>query len=165
MNTTVAGPDVRSTESRGGRPTRSHCHLVTLSPCHDRRPASWLFGMLVLAAVLSGGCASWSNPTLADSIPVHRLPPDVFGKPREEEKTIPLTLLRQKPPDIYLFEPGDVLGIYVEGVLGEKDKPPPVQIPQGGLPGYSTPTPSVGYPILVQEDGTISLPLIEPMHV
>jgi protein involved in polysaccharide export with SLBB domain len=165
MNTTAAGPDVRSTESRGGRPTRSRCRLVALAPCHDRRPARWLFGMLLLAAGLSGGCASWSNPTLADSIPVHRLPPEVFGKPREEEKTIPLTLLRQKQPDIYLFEPGDVLGIYVEGVLGEKDKPPPVQVTQAAYPGQTAPNPSVGYPILVQEDGTISLPLLEPLNV
>src|SRR5262245_55460226 len=76
----------------------------------------WLSGALRLAASLSGGCASFSNPTLADSIPVHRLPSEVFGRPREEEKTIPLTLLRQDPPKIYLFEPGDVLGIYIEGV-------------------------------------------------
>ena len=103
MNATAAGPDVRSTESHGGRPTRSPCHPVTSSPCHDSRPAPWLFGVIVLTAGLCGGCASWSNPTLADSIPVHRLPQEVFGRPREEEKTIPLTLLRQKPPDIYLF--------------------------------------------------------------
>jgi len=119
----------------------------------------------VLATGLSGGCASFSNPTLADSIPVHRLPSEVFGKPREEEKTIPLTLLRQDPPKIYLFEPGDVLGIYIEGVLGEKDKPPPVTIPQATSLGQSAPQPSVGYPILVQEDGTISLPLIAPLTV
>src|SRR5439155_2541782 len=114
MNTTAAGPEVRSTESHGGRPTRS--------PCHDKRPTPWLFGALLLVAGLCGGCASFSNPTLADSIPVHRLPPEVFGRPREEEKTIPLTLLRQKQPEVYLVEPGDVLGIFIEGVLGEKDK-------------------------------------------
>ena len=165
MNAIAAGPDVRSTESNGGRPTRSPCHLVTLSPCHDKRPARWVLGALLLAAGLSGGCASWSNPTLADSIPVHRLPAEVFGKPREEEKTIPLSLLRQKQPDIYLFEPGDVLGIYVEGVLGEKDKPPPVQVSQPAYAGQTAPQPSVGYPILVQEDGTISLPLLEPLNV
>jgi protein involved in polysaccharide export with SLBB domain len=136
-----------------------------LSPCHDKRRARWLRGALVLAAGLCGGCASWSNPTLAESIPVHRLPPEVFGRPREEEKTIPLTLLRQKPPEVYLFEPGDVLGVYVEGVLGEKDKPPPVNVTQPILPGQSPANPSVGYPILVQEDGTISLPLIEPLLV
>src|SRR5437773_5248068 len=86
----------------------------------------WLCGALLLAAGMCGGCASWSNPTLADAIPVHRLPQEVFGRPREEEKTIPLTLLRQKPPETYLLDAGDVLGIFVEGVLGKKDEPPPV---------------------------------------
>src|SRR5262249_24902361 len=133
--------------------------------CHDKRPGPWLFGMLALAAGLCGGCASFSNPTLAESIPVHRLPPEVFGKPREEGKTIPLTLLRQKQPDVYLVEPGDVLGIYIEGVLGEKDKAPPLSVPQATLLGQSAPPPSIGFPILVQEDGTISLPLIEPLEV
>src|SRR5947209_10521819 len=158
MNTTAAGPEVRSTESHGGRPTRSPCQLVSLSACHDKRPTPWLFGALLLVAGLCGGWASFSNPTLADSIPVHRLPPEVFGRPREEEKTIPLTLLRQKQPEVYLVEPGDVLGIFIEGVLGEKDKPPLVSVPQATLLGQTAPPPSVGYPILVQEDGTISLP-------
>src|SRR5437773_12379691 len=107
MNTTAAGPQVRSTESHGARPTRSPCHLVTLSPCHDKRPTPWLFGALLLVAGLSGGCASFSNPTLADSIPVHRLPPDVLGRPREDDKTIPLTLLPQKQPEVDLLDPGD----------------------------------------------------------
>src|SRR5438128_12469556 len=88
----------------------------------------WLCGALLLAVGMCGGCASFANPTLAESIPVHRLPPEVFGRPREEEKTIPLTLLRQKPAEKYLFDAGDVLGVYVEGVLGEVGKAPPVQI-------------------------------------
>ena len=55
-----------------------------------------LLCMLLASSALSGGCASFSNPTAHEGIPVHRLPPEVFGRPREEEKTIPLTLLRQK---------------------------------------------------------------------
>src|SRR5439155_7485897 len=142
MNTTAAGPEVRSTESHGGRPTRSPCRLVTLSPCHDKRPTPWLLGALLLVAGLSGGCASFSNPTLADSIPVHRLPPEVFGRPREEEKTIPLTLLRQEPVKTYLLDSGDILGIFIEGVLGKKDEPPPVIIGQPTVYGQSAPPPS-----------------------
>jgi len=92
------------------------------------------------------------------------LPPGV-ELPREQPKPLPLVLLRQEPPRIYLFEPGDVLGIYIEGVLGEKDKPPPVTIPQATVLGQSAPQPSIGYPLLVQQDGTISLPLIEPLTV
>jgi protein involved in polysaccharide export with SLBB domain len=83
----------------------------------------------------------------------------------ERATPLPLVLLRQEPPKIYLFEPGDVLGIYVEGILGESGRPPPVSIPQATVVGQSAPQPSVGYPIFVQEDGTISLPPIEPLSV
>lgn len=87
------------------------------------------------------------------------------GKLGEQAKSVPLVLLRQEPPLIYLFEPGDVLGIYVEGVLGEKDRAPPVMIPQATVLGQSAPQPSVGYPVFVQADGHISLPLIQPLQV
>jgi RNA polymerase sigma factor (sigma-70 family) len=86
-------------------------------------------------------------------------------RPREQATPLPLVLLRQEPPKVYLIEPGDFLGIYVEGVLGEKDKPPPVTIPQATVLGQTIPQPSIGYPILVQQDGTISLPLLEPLVV
>ena len=59
------------------------------------------------------------------------------GKLGEQPKSVPLVLLRQEPPPIYLFEPGDVLGIYIEGVMGEKDRPPPVMIPQATVLGQS----------------------------
>ena len=52
---------------------------------------------LALASVLAGGCASITNPVV-DGIPVRRLPPEFLGLPREEQREIPLTLLRQKPP-------------------------------------------------------------------
>jgi protein involved in polysaccharide export with SLBB domain len=54
--------------------------------------------------------------------------------------------------------PGDVLGIYVEGVLGRKEEPPPVLYSK-----ESEIPPAIGYPIAVEEDGTISLPLISPV--
>ena len=53
----------------------------------------------------------------------------------------------------------------IEGVLGEPGRAPPVSIPQVTVLGQSVPPPSVGYPIFVQADGTISLPLIQPMDV
>src|SRR5450755_4259622 len=91
------------------------------------RAAPW--GALFLAVSLGIGCASFSNPTGPDAIPVNRLPPEVFGTSREAEKTIPLTLLRQKQPEPligYLLDAGDILGVFVEGVLGEKGGIPPL---------------------------------------
>jgi RNA polymerase sigma factor (sigma-70 family) len=87
------------------------------------------------------------------------------GEVGTQAKSVPLALLQQEPPTIYRFEPGDVLGIYIEGVLGEPGRAPPVSIPQVTVLGQSVPPPSVGYPIFVQADGTISLPLIQPMDV
>ena len=57
----------------------------------------------------------------------------------------------------HVIDTYDILGIYVEGVLGDFGELPPVRIPEidSGL------QPSAGYPVLVQMDGTIALPLIE----
>src|SRR5262249_43012933 len=93
-------------------------------------------------------------------IPVRRLPPEVFGESRELAKQIQLTLLRQPPVKVYRLAPGDVLGVYIEGVLGEKNAPPPVRFSeQGNVP------PALGYPLPVREDGKLPLPLIDPVKV
>jgi protein involved in polysaccharide export with SLBB domain len=124
-----------------------------------------VWGIAVVSTGVSIGCASFANPTAPDAIPVHRLPPEVFGRPREEERTIPLTLLRQEPPKNYLFDAGDVLGVFIEGILGQRGEVPPV-IPQAVYSTTGTPPPpALGFPIPVQENGTINLPLLEPINV
>jgi protein involved in polysaccharide export with SLBB domain len=121
-----------------------------------RRLTAWL--LLALSAC-AGGCASWTNP-VADGVPVRRLSADFFPAPKAEFKTIPLTILRQPPPDVYRLDKGDVLGIYIEGVLGEKSQPPPVRYAElGNLP------PAVGFPIPVDAEGNIALPIIAPLPV
>jgi protein involved in polysaccharide export with SLBB domain len=118
----------------------------------------WLAAAILCGALLSG-CTAITNP-VANGIPVRRLPPELLGESREGFETIPLTLLRQPPPKDYKLAAGDVLGIWIEGVLGEKGQSPPLHTPEfGNLP------PSLGYPIPVRDDGTISLPLIEPLRV
>jgi Polysaccharide biosynthesis/export protein len=117
----------------------------------------------LLAGVWSGGCAAVSNP-VADAIPVHRLPPEILGKRKDEEKTIPLSLLHQKPPDIYRLGPGDVLSVFIEGVLpAEPKQSPPINLPPPEQ--NTTVQPSLGFPIPVREDGTIALPYIQPLKV
>ena len=51
--------------------------------------------------------------------------------------------------------------MFIEGVLGDEAAQIPVQMPnpQSDLP------PSIGYPIVAREDGTISLPLIDPLPI
>lgn len=52
-------------------------------------------------------------------------------------------------------QPGDTLGVFIPHVLGQPDESPPVnRDPLGQRP------PSLGYPIQVQADGSISLPIV-----
>jgi protein involved in polysaccharide export with SLBB domain len=124
-----------------------------------RRLAGLLLALAGCALAGLGGCAAVTNP-VAEGIPVEYMPREYLARPREEERPIPLTLLRQKPPDVYRLDTGDVLGVYIEKVLGDRTQPPPVRF--GELPGQA---PAFGYPIPVREDGTLPLPLVPPMQV
>jgi hypothetical protein len=112
----------------------------------------------ILALSLSG-CAALTNP-VANGIPVRILPDELLAESREGYEPLPLTTLRQKPAEKYILAAGDTLGIYIEGVLGSAETPPPVNIPES-----TALQPSVGYPFPVRQDGTISLPYVQPIKV
>ncbi len=114
--------------------------------------------LLLIGANLTG-CAALTNP-LANGVPVRLVPQELLAQPKEDFTTIALSSLRQEPPEVYCLAPGDLLGVYVEGVLGGEEQLPPVNLPSTpGLP------PSVGYPIPVSEDGTLPLPLVKAVPV
>jgi hypothetical protein len=122
--------------------------------------------LALLLAAAAGGCQAFTNP-VADGVPVHRLPPELRGHSRDDTVTIPLTSLEQPRPDVYRVDAGDILGVYIEGVLGadrprpgEAPAPPPIHFPESVWLN-----PSFGYPIQVREDGTLSLPLVPPIPV
>ncbi len=129
---------------------------------------------LVVAIALAGvgGCAAITSP-VANGIPVRLLPPELLVESKEGMQTIPLALLRQPPPASYRLAAGDILGIWIEGVLGEKGQPPVVRLPEMSLTGMSNlmpsastrSTPAIGFPIPVRDDGTISLPQVPPLKV
>jgi protein involved in polysaccharide export with SLBB domain len=126
--------------------------------------ASWI-ALLLLLSGACGGCAAVTNP-IADGIPVRLLPPELLGPCKTTYQTIPLNVLRQPEPDAYKLDVGDVLGVYVEGYLGEKNVVLPVQVaPLMHIPGQNRLTPGVGYPIPVQEDGNIALPAVPKLSV
>lgn len=79
---------------------------------------------------------------------------------RSPQRTIDLSLLRQNPPAEHLVDAGDILGIYIEGVLDNPEKSPPVYIPND-----TNGDPSLGFPLRVDADGTISLPMLDPLYV
>lgn len=120
---------------------------------------SWLTWTALLVLQLLGGCAAVTNP-VGVGVPVRRLPPEVRGQSREALVTVPLDLLRQTQPDVYRLDAGDVLGIWIATVLGDPNQAPPVRPPEQGQA-----RPSLGYPVPVRDDGTITLPLIEPLPV
>jgi protein involved in polysaccharide export with SLBB domain len=94
------------------------------------------------------------------SIPADCVSPKFFDQPRGNMDTIDYMRLVQCRPEEHEIGPRDVLGIYIEGVLGRKEDAPPVNTPQDeDLP------PSIGYPIAVEESGSISLPLVPPIKV
>ena len=94
-------------------------------------------------------------------VPVQAVSNEFKACPKGQLRPIDLSLLRQTPPREHVVDTGDVLGIYVEGILGSKDEVPPVQVSScdKDLP------PSTGYPIPVRSDGTIALPLSQPIMV
>lgn len=103
------------------------------------------------------GCAAF-HPI--KGLPARYMPDEFRGPSRSGKETIDLSLLRQSPPATHLVDTGDLLSIYIEGVLGRREEQPPVFFPQNSnLP------PSVGYPIPVRDDGTISLPLVGSISV
>lgn len=117
------------------------------------RPAAAL--VLLLA-----GCSSLHESAEVDAIPARRAPLELLAPPRSGMVELSISRLRQTPPDAYRLGPGDVLGVYIENVLGDSEQPLPVQ-----TTADKHDTPAVGYPITVRDDGTIVLPLADPIAV
>ncbi|QDS96722.1 Polysaccharide biosynthesis/export protein [Roseimaritima multifibrata] len=127
----------------------------------------WLAPLQLASAMLllvSTGCTALTNPI--HGVPANRLPSQLFAKPKNNLVPIDISLLTLEPPRSYQLDSGDILGIYVEGVmpfvpLDKPPEPPPVNFPDAS----SLLPPSIGYPIPVAEDGTLSLPLLSPLNV
>ena len=101
------------------------------------------------------GCRSY-GPT--DLIPATEVLNASCCKP-DNEVQINFLKLRRSPPEQYVLGGGDTLGIYIQGITGDKDIPPPVHFPDDGG------QPALGYPVPVRDDGYISLPLVAPIRV
>ncbi|HUQ70966.1 MAG TPA: polysaccharide biosynthesis/export family protein [Planctomycetaceae bacterium] len=111
----------------------------------------WLM-LLGLVLPLMTGCAAFRP---IHGVPARYVPDEFKGATRSGKRTIDLSLMRQRPNAVHLVDSGDLLSIYIEGVLPRREEQPQVYFPQN-----SDVPPTVGYPIPVREDGTISLPLV-----
>ena len=126
-------------------------------PRHRARPGRFVACSLLL--LLSTGCQSIFSPV--SGVPASRLPTQFLAAPKNNLVPIDIARLRQEPPREYLLDAADILGIYIEGVLGEVDAVPPFHMPdkESNLP------PAIGFPVPVREDGTLPLPLVPPLRV
>jgi hypothetical protein len=116
----------------------------------------WLIAGGLLLPLLAG-CAAFRP---MKGVPACSVPNEYRGALRSGKTTIDLALLRQAPPAAHRVDAGDLLSIYIEGVLGRNVEQLPVYFPQN----FEVP-PSVGYPLPVREDGTISLPFVGALPV
>ncbi|GAB5404496.1 MAG: polysaccharide biosynthesis/export family protein [Aureliella sp.] len=120
--------------------------------------------VLTVLAIASTGCTALTQPI--DGIPSDRLPPQFFQGEKNDLIPIDISLLAQEPPRQYILGAGDVLGVTVDSILpstlpDQVPEPPPVHFPEQ----EDTLPPSTGFPITVIDDGTISLPLLDPIKV
>jgi protein involved in polysaccharide export with SLBB domain len=114
---------------------------------------------LVAAGLSVTGCTSLLSPI--QTIPANRVPREFLAEPQADKVPIDVSRLRIDKPDFYILDSEDVLGVFVDGVLGQFDAPPPVQLP---TPNSDLP-PAIGFPVPIREDGTIALPFVEPIPV
>src|SRR5438105_4299858 len=143
-----------STNSAGPLPQPWGCRV---------RAASFFFSALIVA--VAGGCTALTNP-VADGIPVRLLPSELWGPSKAHAHTIPLDLLGQPQPDAYRLSGGDVLGIFVDGFLGERTLGVPIHTaPLIEVRDQHRLAPSAGFPVPVQEDGSIALPSVPKLSV
>src|SRR5947209_7031376 len=115
--------------------------LEQIQPRSDGRRRAGRLSTLIafLLSSLACGCAALTNP-VGSGIPVRDLPAELRGETHEEE-TVPLNLLRRTLPDAYRLAPGDILGLWIEGIallsqpnVGGGYQVPPITISQKNLP-------------------------------
>lgn len=144
------------------------CTQMETKQTFKNRLASWMRNAssagLIALGLLSTGCSTITQPI--SGIPARRLPPQFLAQSKNNLVPLDPARLSQEPPRDYLLDDGDILGIYIEGILpfvppDRPPEPPPVNFPDAN----SQLDPSLGYPIAVINDGTIQLPNLEPIKV
>lgn len=144
--------------------------IPTLGLALPTRVSTRSFGQLSLlwCLLLLGAIPGCSALRPLKGVPAAKLPDEYKPISRSLRKPISLNLLRQRvSPNImdYRVDSGDVLGIYIEGVLDVRDEAAIANT----LPLYN-PTdrelyPSIGFPVQVRDDGTLLLPNANPIPV
>jgi protein involved in polysaccharide export with SLBB domain len=132
-------------------------HVLKTQNTAKQSPHRTLCVVALLAMTSLTGCSSLS----VTGVPVSRVPRQLLNSERKDDfEDISMLRLRQDSPEYYALGPGDVLGFYAQNLFETKNELPPVHYSENSaLP------PAVGVPVPVREDGTISLPYLEPFNV
>lgn len=120
--------------------------------------------MLILAFASQSGCQALLFRI--EGTPASNLRKESLAVPKRGLKTIDVTKLGQPEPEEYVLGPGDVVGIYIPGIIPFQDPtadpaPPPVYYPE---PGSELP-PSIGLPFVVLENGKVTLPGLQSLEI
>jgi len=119
-----------------------------------------LLNLIAVLACALPGCSS----ILDCSIRPRELNLDAIPESRSTQIQIDHRLLGTPIDAEHTVTKGDVLGIYIADVLGDRE-----ELPQVAYPSFRTKNspiePFVGQPIKVESDGTIKLPYVEPIYV
>lgn len=133
---------------------------------NSQTPVRTRFGLLMVLVglLVATGCTSALSPMTG--IPVAHLPAELLGVRRSDDVSVPVVMLSIPPGQRYLLDEGDILGVYIEGVLPFSSPQSIPAAPPINFPGdASTLPPSIGFPIAIQADGLISLPLLESFSI
>lgn len=117
---------------------------------------NWSTGFLAIVAlataIVGAGCSAFN----VEGLNARRVPDFCLAEPRADKEPLNYLMLRQDSPAEYILAAEDTIGIFIEGILGDADQPIPVEAEVlGNHP------PAVGYPLVIQVDGTVSLPLLK----
>ncbi len=134
-----------------------------------RLTSSILGGVVTLSMASSVGCRAITD--VHESIPASRLPRHLAVEPREGRQVFPFTALGQEKPASHIIGGGDQLSVFVFGVLPPGTETTPIlqrtqpvnqryYPPHGSVVGATT-----GLPVLVDQDGSVELPLIGKVHL
>ncbi len=125
--------------------------------------------LLLLLLTMAGttGCVGMAKK----GIPVGQLQPQWLAPAKVSKRPIDFTLLRKDPAVEHLVGARDVLGVYVEGIFsGEEISSGGSELPEVNYYFQEDPEgmaawPAVGQPLVVQSDGTLHLPLVQPVQI
>ncbi len=147
--------------------TREGCEQMTKNTIIEKKATLQLIAILILL-VQSTGCITFTNY----AIPADRLPECLRAPEKGKRVPLNLALLGQKAPREYTISPGDVLGLYVRGLIpASADEAPPLIQTQNNFTNIYYPaigqnsTPAVGFPMEVNPSGQLVLPVIGGIQV